>query len=87
MDFEYDPVKSAANLRKHGISFEDARRLWLDENRVVVGARSETEPREAIIARLSGTHWTAIYTVRGASIRIVSVRRSRDEERQGYNKR
>lgn len=28
MQFEYDPVKSAKNLAKHGIDFEDAQRMW-----------------------------------------------------------
>lgn len=87
MEFEYDPDKSKFNAAKHGIDFNDARRLWLDGKGLVVSARSVTEPREAIIAELDGTLWTAIYTLRGESIRIISVRRSRDEERERYNNR
>ena len=30
--FEWDPRKSVANLRKHGISFEEARTVFYDEN-------------------------------------------------------
>jgi hypothetical protein len=85
--FEYDPEKSETNQSKHGIDFNRAQFLWSDEERVVVPARSTTEPREAIIAELDGTLWTAIYTLRGDVIRIISVRRSRDEERKGYNNR
>ena len=87
MEFEYDPEKSETNQSKHGIDFNRAQFLWSDEERVVVPARSTTEPREAIIAELDGTLWTAIYTLRGDVIRIISVRRSRDEERKGYNNR
>ncbi len=87
MEFEYGPEKSKINAAKHGIDFHDARRLWLDGKGLVVSARSVTEPREAIIAELDGTLWTAIYTLRGKSIRIISVRRSRDEERERYNNR
>lgn len=87
MGFEYDPEKSETNQSKHGIDFNRAQFLWSDEERVVVPARSTTEPREAIIAELDGTLWTAIYTLRGDVIRIISVRRSRDEERKGYNNR
>jgi hypothetical protein len=36
---------------------------------------------------LEGVHWTAVYTMRGTAVRIISVRRSRDEEREGYNNR
>lgn len=31
MDFEYDPEKSLQNKQKHGIDFEEAQMLWLDE--------------------------------------------------------
>jgi len=85
--FDYDPEKSETNQSKHGIDFNRAQFLWSDEKRVVVPAHSTTEPREAIIAELDGTLWTAIYTLRGDVIRIISVRRSRDEERKGYNNR
>jgi len=34
--FEFDPEKSAANLAKHGIDFEAAQALWLDERKSVV---------------------------------------------------
>ena len=30
MEFEYDPAKSAKNLAKHGIDFEQAQRMWDD---------------------------------------------------------
>ena len=87
MEFEYDPQKSRLNARKHGIDFDLAQLLWLDEKRIVVPARSITEPREAIIAEIDGALWTAIYTMRGNAIRIISVRRSRDEEKEGYGNR
>lgn len=30
--FEWDPAKASANRRKHGVSFEEARSAFLDEN-------------------------------------------------------
>lgn len=87
MEFECDSEKSAANRQKHGIDFESAKLLWLDEQRLIVPARSTTEPREAIIGELGGILWTAIYTMRGEVVRIISVRRARDEEREKYNNR
>ena len=85
MEFEFDPDKSEKNRRKHGIDFLKAQGLWQDESRLIVPARSEDEPREAIIARLGDVHWTGIYTTRNDKIRIISVRRSRDEEKQNYD--
>ena len=31
MDFEWDPDKAAANLRKHGVSFEEATTVFQDD--------------------------------------------------------
>lgn len=45
ISFEYDGRGSQANLQKHGISFEEAKQLWLDPDRVVLHTRFETEPR------------------------------------------
>ena len=36
MDFEFDPAKSAANLKKHGIDFLGAQALWSDPDRLEV---------------------------------------------------
>jgi uncharacterized DUF497 family protein len=85
MQFEFDPGKSEKNRLKHGIDFLTAQNLWQDESRLIVPARSEGESREAIIARLGEAYWTGIYTVRAEKIRLISVRRSRDEEKQNYN--
>ena len=30
MEFEYDPVKSETNKKKHGIDFEEVQALWFD---------------------------------------------------------
>ena len=42
MDFEFDPAKSAANLKKHGIDFVGAQALWSDPHRLEIPARSVT---------------------------------------------
>lgn len=64
MTFEFDPAKSAANLAKHGIDFEDAQALWSDDHAIEIDARSETEPRAAVIGMVEGKHWIAFFTPR-----------------------
>jgi hypothetical protein len=87
MAFDWDARKSTANRDKHGIDFETATALWLDENRIEIEAPHPVEERRIIIARLHGKLWTAIYTVRGESaIRLISVRRSRKKEVALYEK-
>lgn len=85
MDFEFDEAKSLTNAEKHGIDFAEAQLLWRVERRLVIEARSETEPRYAIIASHAGKLWTAIFTVREGRIRTISVRRSRHGEEEGYH--
>jgi uncharacterized protein len=80
VEFEYDPAKSASNREKHGIDFEDAQALWFDEQRVEIPARTTDEPRWLLVGTIRGKHWSAVVTRRDDRIRIISVRRSRDEE-------
>lgn len=80
MAFEFDPRKSAANLAKHGIDFVEAQRLWEDPDLLEIPARTEDEPRWLIIARIDAKLWSAVVTSRGDAIRLISVRRSRDDE-------
>lgn len=80
MAFEFDSRKSAANLAKHGIDFVEAQRLWEDPDLLVIPARTADEPRWLIIGRIDVKLWSAVVTSRGDAIRIISVRRSRDDE-------
>jgi hypothetical protein len=84
VEFEFDPGKSAANLSKHGIDFEEAQALWADPWLLQVPARTEDEPRILSIGRIVGRHWAAVSTERKGRIRIISVRRARREEIERY---
>lgn len=84
MEYEYDPNKSESNRQKHGIDFEEAQALWLDAYRLEIQAKSDDEPRFALIAELGKKLWTVFYTVRENRIRIISVRRSRKGEKELY---
>jgi uncharacterized protein len=85
MDFVFDPGKSESNKKKHGIDFEEAQNLWDDPKFLIVPARCLDEERFALIGEYFGKIWTAIFTVREDKIRIISVRRARDEEEKGYD--
>ena len=80
MEFEFDPQKSQANKKKHGIDFSEAQALWDDPDLIEVPVRTSDEPRFLIIAKSSGKHWSGVITYRGGKIRIILVRRSRKEE-------
>jgi uncharacterized DUF497 family protein len=84
MDFEYDRQKSEANKAKHGIDFEEAQALWQDAALIEVPAQAMDEPRWLAIAKWSDQHWSAVFTRRSERIRLISVRRARDEEVKIY---
>jgi uncharacterized protein len=84
MVFEFDPEKSQANLLKHGIDFEQAQTLWRDPAGLCVPSKYPQERRKLWIAAREGKLWTAIYTEREGKTRIISVRRSRENERNAY---
>jgi uncharacterized protein len=80
MGFEYDPVKSAENKRKHGIDFDTALQLWSDDALVEIPAKVVDEVRWLVIGKIADRHWSAVITRRGENVRLISVRRSRVEE-------
>lgn len=84
MEFEFDQEKSEANKKKHGIDFDDAQKLWHDSDRMVVPAQNLDEPRFVLIAKIQENYWSAIYTIRIDKIRLISVRRSRKNEKEIY---
>ncbi len=85
MRFEFDSAKSASNKAKHGIDFVEAQALWLDVERIERTARPTNEPRFHIIGQIAQTIWTATVTYRhDNTIRLISVRRSRDSEKAQY---
>jgi uncharacterized DUF497 family protein len=84
MDFEFDARKSKRNLAKHGIDFSEAQKRWNDPNLLEVPARTGDEPRFIVIGMIGSKHWSAVVTYRSEDVRIISVRRSRDEEVRIY---
>jgi uncharacterized DUF497 family protein len=84
MFFEYDPHKSNLNLAKHGMNFDAAQALWDDEHHLEIPAKPMDEPRFLVIGKINNIHWSAVITYRGDLVRIISVRRSRVEEKELY---
>lgn len=84
MKFEFDPNKSLANKRKHGIDFVEAQTIWGDSDLIEIPARTTDEQRLLVIGTICGKHWSAVITYRGERTRIISVRRSSKEEIEIY---
>ncbi len=82
--FEFDLSKSKRNKKKHGIDFIEAQALWEDPDLLEIPARTKDEERFLMIGKIAVKHWSAVITYRDTNIRIISVRRARDEEIELY---
>lgn len=87
MHFEWDPVKARKNLRKHGVTFEEASSVFHDPL-AVTGANpdhSEGEERMVTFGLSSlGRLLVVAHTERGDAIRIISARATTQHERRIY---
>ena len=74
MEFEWDAAKSVANARKHGVSFDQAKRAFEDLDRVILEdlKHSEGEARYVCLGKVRGNVPTVVFTYRRASVRIIT---------------
>ena len=84
-NFEWDDEKYKINIKKHGIYFEDAARVFLDKNAIYYydELHSDYEERIKIIGMVENV-LTVIYTERGEKNRIISARPADKYERNDY---
>ncbi len=87
MELEWDAEKAERNLRKHGVSFEDAVLVFYDSGRIETydGREDYGEDRWATIGFAYPAVLHVVYTVRGEdTIRLISARKANADERKQY---
>ncbi|KOR32937.1 hypothetical protein TI05_04065 [Achromatium sp. WMS3] len=88
MDIEFDSNKAASNMKKHGISFDEAATALLDPNALVQeDMYTEVENRWILIGMSNQARLlTLVYTLRDEekTIRIISARKSTRKESSYY---
>ena len=83
--FEWDENKSLKNKEKHGISFEEATKLFTKDVKIYLAKEVKGEKRYLISNFLNDKCYSAIFTIRNGKIRIISVRRCRKNEKERIN--
>ena len=86
MEFEWDENKNNINKAKHGVSFENATRVFLDENRVEIyddKNSKENEDRFITIGK-AGKLLYVVFTEREDRTRIISARLAEKKEKETY---
>lgn len=87
LEFEWHPLKAARNLKKHQVSFDEAKTVIADPKHLEVRDRehSDDEPRFLAIGRSEqGRVLTLIFTERGRRLRLISARLAEPWERREY---
>ena len=89
MKFEWDMAKNQANIRKHGVRFETAQRIfkgpvltWLDDRKDYGEDRYISVGKVESVALI-----VVVHTGRDDRIRLISVRPASHKERQAYHER
>ena len=87
--FEWDLRKAAANARKHGVSFEEAKSVFADEHAKLIGDpdHSEDEDRFVMLGLSSALRMLVVchcYRTENNVIRIISARKATAGESKSY---
>lgn len=87
LKFEWDTVKANANLRKHGVSFEEAASIFGDPLALTFSDPDHSVAEKRWIsfgASNKDRLVAAVHAERGRSIRIISARKATRHEREIY---
>ena len=89
LKFEWDDKKNQNNIKKHGISFEEATSVFEDDESLIIADDEHSKDEERFI--LIGFSFKAnllvvchCYRNKDAIIRIISARKADSKERQKY---
>ncbi len=89
ISFEWDGRKASANLRKHGVSFEEAKSVFFDERARLIDDpdHSEGEDRFVLLGFSQNLRLLLVchcYRADGEVIRIISARKATRVEARFY---
>ena len=83
--FEWDENKRRLDaLQKHGLDFLDAVEIFETEYLRLPG-RSDIEIREIAVGYMNESCIAVVFTMRDETIRIITVRKARRDEREAYD--
>jgi uncharacterized protein len=85
--FQWDEGNASKNWMRHQVSQSEAEQVFLNRPLVVAAAPFEAESRQFAFGQTdAGRLLTVVFTVRGAHLRVISVRPMSRRERREYGK-
>jgi len=90
MRFEWDARKASANIRKHGIGFDEAQTVFFDENAIEYDDPDHSKDEERLLmlglsSRLRLLVVSYCYRAQGSVFRLISARKATRNEREAYS--
>jgi uncharacterized DUF497 family protein len=90
IEFEWDAKKASANFKKHGVSFEEARTVFLDEQAKLIDDPDHSSDEDRfVLLGISGLLRILLvchcYRQQGQTIRIISARKASPGEARQYS--
>ena len=87
--FEWDDSKNKTNIKKHGISFEEASSVFYDEDALIISDESHSQKEERFIMIGFSYKFNILvachcYRQNESIIRIISARKATKNERKEY---
>lgn len=85
--FEWDPDKAERNLKKHGVSFQEATTVFADPLSVTIPDPDHSQDEERMLLlgmSIAGTLLVVGHTERGERVRLISARLATRRERRDY---
>ncbi len=83
-DFEWDDAKAAANVAKHGVSFEEAATAFEDPAHIVLPDANDPDRFILVGYSIKGRCLVVVHVERGQRDRIISARTATDREETDY---
>lgn len=85
MDIKFDPAKRLATLASRGLDMADAAEIFADAILTIADTRLDYgEDRLMSVGYLDGRMVVVIWTMRGTSRRIISLRKANEREQDTY---
>lgn len=87
MIFEWDDRKATENIRKHGVPFDYAVRVFADPYRLDSedARRDYNEERRLTLGKIGERLYVVAYTPRRQTIRVISARKANQREQRQYD--
>jgi uncharacterized DUF497 family protein len=87
VEFEWDPDKAVANVKKHGVEFAEAMTIFGDPLELTIADPDHSEDEHRCLSighSAAGRLIVVSYTERAGRTRIINAREASAQERKNY---